>query len=416
MRLLLMVSSLCQRMALINLIGISDQVSLDDFAVLINDELVLGGATSEIGEPIKMQQGTYPIKVYLYNPSNYFGLVSWNVGCSYNGSRHYSRDAATVFREGQIQPEIAFEPNAELTADIANIISTQHGTVHLKVVMDLQQETGKQRHAFASSTEHGKIDDSELQNFQVRAFPRLEKGTHGRGASISLKYRHLESNRTRNLDDVVYSPAVKKQDTSRFSKPIGEIDYSVLRPLPATMKTLDAKGMVSLDPNGYFGTPETVTTVDGNIETYLPRGNLVEYNWEYDAKSAGTHFIFPIIRTMSSFPTMMKTLTEFYMKDWTTAWDTLNLRMNNKCRFSVSAYDPDVSGFRNITASLSGDYMNNTAIFEQDVMARLDLTEPTSVKIKGLISCVYPFSISWITKARQICVSVRGLNRSFYLD
>ena len=73
--------------------------------------------------------------------------------------------------------------------------------------------------------------------------------------------------------------------------------------------------------------------------------------------------------------------------------------MNNKCRFSVSAYDPDVSGFRNITASLGGDYMNNTAIFEQDVMARLDLTEPTSVKIKGLISCVYPFSISWITKS-----------------
>ena len=32
-------------------------------------------------------------------------------------------------------------------------------------------------------------------------------------------------------------------------------------------------------------------------------------------------------------------------------------------------------------------------------MARLDLTEPTSVKIKGLISCVYPFSISWITKS-----------------
>ena len=65
----------------------ADQVSLEDFAVLINDELVFGGATSVIGEPIIMQQGTYPIKVYLYNPSNYFGLVSWNVGCSYNGSR-----------------------------------------------------------------------------------------------------------------------------------------------------------------------------------------------------------------------------------------------------------------------------------------------------------------------------------------
>ena len=35
----------------------ADQVKLEDFAVLINDELVLGGATSVIGKPIKMQQG-----------------------------------------------------------------------------------------------------------------------------------------------------------------------------------------------------------------------------------------------------------------------------------------------------------------------------------------------------------------------
>ena len=95
--------------------------------------------------------------------------------------------------EGQIQPEIAFEPNAELTADIGKIISTQIGTVRAdKFAGDACPRVLENKDiAFASSTEHGKIDDSELQNFQVARFPQWKKGLMVRGASISLKYTHL---------------------------------------------------------------------------------------------------------------------------------------------------------------------------------------------------------------------------------
>ena len=92
-------------------------VGIEDFAVLINDKVMLGGITKERLKPIKMTKGTYPIKVYVYNPSPNFGLTGFPT-CQ-----------STTGRGGRVQGRIYDKPHSEITKDIGSIVSNQLSTL-----------------------------------------------------------------------------------------------------------------------------------------------------------------------------------------------------------------------------------------------------------------------------------------------
>ena len=56
-----------------------------------------------------------------------------------------------------------------------------------------------------------------------------------------------------------------------------------------------------LDKASYQETPEISVTKDGSVFDYLEWSTMIEYEFEYDAKSAGTHFIFPLIKPIAFY-------------------------------------------------------------------------------------------------------------------
>ena len=396
--------------------GIGDQ----DVAVLINDKVILGGPVDLEYMPVRLEAGDYPIKIYAYNPSPEWGLTGFPVckgsdedlGFLRVGERLRARAPAgkgahtvsplsqlttgkhqsvtTVY--GSTPSEVVFTTHENLTDEVSEIVTAAIGGT---------RGGGEMRCATSWANAIAPYDGAPTthRNFGI-VFKNTKNAVKVRGGNIGVLFRNAEEqSRWARLALYVRSPRVKTQDEGvRYSKPIGEITYKAYKPFTKTRMLNEKNGMVSLDRGGYTENPDVRESNDGRMD-YLPTRTLLEYEWTYDAKTAGTHFIAPLFSPLTVYVDPQSNYDHVIYKSAHANWDTINLNVTPSCRYSVLAYDEDISGYKSITAALNGDYMLSTSKYNSDYLTRLDVVEPRPIKIKGTIVCDEPFTLDWLTKS-----------------